>query len=92
MSRQGMYRAARQAERSLVDAVRAVFPSGHIDFDMPLATACPAIFAPSPADKLALIDASFKALSARRSGERLEELAEDAENLRRALLGQADQA
>lgn len=87
-----MYRTARQAERSLTDEVRAVFPSGHIDFDMPLGTACPAIFAPSPADELALIDASFKALSARRGGERLEELAEDAESLRRALMDQMDQA
>lgn len=91
MSRHGMCRAARQAERSLANAVRAALPSGHIDFDMPLATACPAIFAPSPADELALIDASFKALSARRSGERLEELAEDAERLRRALMDQVDQ-
>ena len=87
-----MCRAARQAERSLADEVRAVFPSGPIDLDMPLATACPAIFAPSPADELALIDASFKALAARRSGERLEELAEAAESLRKALLDEVDQA
>ena len=62
-------------------------PDASIDFDMPLAEACPAIFAPSPADELALIDASFQALSARcRDAERLRELAEDADSLRKAAL------
>ena len=86
----GMCRAARQAEQSLVDEVRSALPDAHIDFDMPLANACPAIFAPSPADKLALIDASFEALRARRgSHKRLDELAADAERLRNPLLDQA---
>ena len=84
---QGMYRAARRIEQSLVDEVRAALPDASIDFDMPLAEACPAIFAPSQADELALIDASFQALSARcRNAERLRELAEDAESLRKAVL------
>lgn len=88
--RRGMYRAARQVEQSLVDAVRAVFPDGPIDLAMPLSQACPAIFAPSPADQLALIDASFKALAARcRKPERLAELRADAERLREAVLDQA---
>ena len=82
--------AARQAEQSLVDAVQAALPNVDIDLDMPLADACPAIFAPSPADKLALIDASYDALSARcRNAQRLAELAADAEHLRKPLLEQA---
>ena len=85
----GMCRAARQAEQSLADAVSAALPNAPIDLDMPLADACPAIFAPAPADKLALIDASFKALSARcGNAKRLEELAADAERLRKPLLDQ----
>ena len=85
----GMYHAARQIEQLLEDEVRAALPNMPIDFDMPLAEACPALFAPSPADKLALIDASFRALSARcGSAERLSELAEDAESLRKTLLDQ----
>ena len=79
----GMYRAARQAEQSLADAVRAALPHQPIDLDMPLAQACPAMFAPSPADKLALIEASFEALAARCSGERLDELVLDLESLRK---------
>ena len=70
----GMYRAARQAEQSLADAVRAALPHQPIDLDMPL---------PSPADKLALIEASFEALAARCSGERLDELVLDLESLRK---------
>lgn len=86
----GMYRTARQVEQSLVDAVRAVFPDGPIDLDMPLAQACPTIFAPSPADRLALIDASFKALAARcRKPESLAELKADAERLRQAVRNEA---
>ena len=70
-----------------MDEVRAALPDASIDFDMPLADACPAIFAPSPADQLALIDASFQALSARcRNAERLRELTEVAESLRTAVL------
>lgn len=85
----GVCRAARQAEQSLVDEVRSALPNVDIDFDMPLADACPAMFAPSPADKLALIDASFKALCTRRgSRKRLDELAADAERLRKPLLDQ----
>ena len=85
----GMCRAARQAEQSLVDAVKAALPNAAIDLDMPLADACPAIFAPTPADKLALIDAALKALSARcGNATRLEELAADAESLRKPLLDQ----
>lgn len=86
----GMCRVARQAEQSLADAVQAALPNVDIDLDMPLADACPAIFAPSPADKLALIDACYEALSARcRSSQRLDELAADAERLRKPLLEQA---
>lgn len=85
--RRGMCRAARQAEQSLADAVKAALPNTPIDFDMPLARACPAIFAPSAADELALIDASFRALAARcGSGKRFDELVEDAERLRKPLL------
>ena len=83
----GMCRAARQAEQSLADTVSAALPNAPIDLDMPPADACPAIFAPAPADQLALIDASFKALSARcGNAKRLEELAADAERLRKPLL------
>lgn len=85
--RRGMCRAARQAEQSLADAVKEALPNTPIDFDMPLARACPAIFAPSPADELALIDASFRALAARcGGGKRFDELVEDAERLRKPLL------
>ena len=85
----GMYHAARQVERSLIDAVRAAVPDGPIDFDMPLSQACPTIFAPSPADQLALIDASFEAIAAScRSPERLAELKADAERLRQDVLDQ----
>ena len=85
----GKCRAARQAEQSLVDAVKAALPNAAIDLDMPLADACPAIFAPAPADKLALIDAAFKALSARcGNAKRVAELAADAEQLRKPLLDQ----
>ena len=85
----GMCRAARQAEQSLADAVSAALPNEPMNLDMPLADACPAIFAPAPADKLALIDASFKALSARcGNAKRLDELAADAASLRKPLLDQ----
>lgn len=74
----------------MVDEVRAVFPTGPLDLDVPLAQACPTIFAPSPADQLALIDASFNALAARcRKPGRLAELRADAERLREAVLDQA---
>lgn len=74
----------------MADAVRAVFPDGPIDLDMPLSQACPTIFAPSAADRLALIDASFNALASRcRKPERLAELEADAERLREAVLDQA---
>ena len=82
-------RHARQVEQSLADAVKAALPTTSIDLDAPLEDACPTIFAPSQADKLALIDASFEALAARCSAERLPALKQDAKSLRKAISDQA---
>lgn len=80
---------ARQVEQSLADAVKAALPTTPIDLDAPLEDASPAIFAPTQADKLALIDASFEALAARCSAERMPALKQDAKSLRKAISDQA---
>ena len=82
-------RHARQVEQSLTDAVNVALPSMAIDLDMTLEDASPAILTPSQADKLALIDASFEALAARCSAERLPALKQDAKSLRKAISNQA---
>ena len=82
-------RLARQVEQSLADAVAAALPTMPIDFDLSLADASAAIFAPSQADQLALIDASFEALAAKRDAKRLGVLERDAVSLRKALLDPA---
>ena len=87
--RPAMCRIARQLEQSLADAVEAALPTMPIDFDLPSADAFPAAFAPSQADQLALIDASFEALAARGGAQRRGALERDAASLRKALLDQA---